>query len=247
MRDSKLMARMLRQANDARTAIAAGDQVSALDHVNEALGLIQEVKTLPNRRQALNFVPIYSELESVSVIGPIQAERQAAGIQPSGAAARMMPGTSVASATGDYTVVGVDVPMAESHLQAARLALSESDLQTANANLAAVQNGVTMVTVAGDMPLLRARQNLALASAAVKSGNPADAVAPLKAASKALSTYAQTAGPHVNEANNLISQINSYATVVAQNPPGAAQRIDDWWNEVSTWFSGTTPGVMPQS
>lgn len=81
------------------------------------------------------------------------------------------PGTSVESAAGQYTVVRVDVPMAENHLQAALQALNESDLRTANANLAAVQKGVTMVMVAADLPLLRARQNLALASAAVKSGN----------------------------------------------------------------------------
>ena len=179
-------------------------------------------------------VPLYSEFDESSVLRPLEAKRQ--GGQQSGAGSSAP--INVAHTSGQYTFVGIDLDKAKQRLDAAKTALQNKNLQSADDSLSALQTDLIMETVASDLPLLTARENLGLAKSAVDKKDYKEAQTALKGASSALDRYANEASAqHVQEAKDLSKAISSYSQSIAQNHSGAAGKIDGWWHQVDNWFT----------
>ncbi len=241
---SRAGARMLTETDQARMAIANKNKQTALQHVNQAINSVDRIESVASGR---SFVPIYTELSEVSLLGPVQrAKSQSAG-QNSGSSStnsssanntgsnssqsatqtrsRTNPSV-VQSVAGEYTTVAVNVNTAKTHLQAAQTALNNNgDFTTADRALMEVQNGVVLETVAADLPLLKARQDLALAKARADRGDFTQASAALRSASNGLQSYAQTNGTHASDASALQKEIDNYAqniqSVIAMHQPSS--------------------------
>ncbi len=110
--------------------------------------------------------------------------------------------------TGGFTEVGVDVGASKERLQMALNALNENDWKGADAALNEVENGVVMESMESDLPLLRARENLAVAQAAARRDRWTETRTALRAAGRALNEYAQTRPARASEAKYLTQQID---------------------------------------
>ena len=133
-------------------------------------------------------------------------------------------------ARAEYTSVSLDTGMAKQRLNGAKTAMENGNLQEADNALAAIQEGVELTTVTSEMPLLKGRQNLALAKSMAQQGRPAKRM--LQAVSDALAEYeVRHSALHANEAANLRQEIDT------STGPVSADKIDRWWNQVAGWMS----------
>jgi hypothetical protein len=268
---SRLAVRVLADTNQARDAISQRNQSTASNCINDALSALSRMKSTASTAQnghASNLVPIYTEVGQVTVLGPIYNEQQhRSGTHASnqnsrnsqqGAATATRGEASreetVQDVTQGFTSVTLDTATAQNHLQAARTALQSGNFDAADAALKAVQDAVTMVSVAADRPLVRARENLMLARDLAQQGKYRDMNASLTAAADALQSYQSANTTHSSEARNLSEQIRSYANNIGASNSGtsnnstsnysasnngnsAAQKIDTWWNKLDNWSS----------
>jgi nitrate reductase assembly molybdenum cofactor insertion protein NarJ len=226
---------LLNAASEARAAVESQNQQDALFHVDHAIQKAQDAETAaPDTR----FIPIYTELDRYSVVGPILNQRTSAQNTQGETANR---GAAVLDVQGQYTTAGLDVQAAKDHLTAARQAINQREWQKAAAALDAVQDGVVVTTVTADLPLLRARENMIVAREAAETGNYGEVRAALTSASNALREYENAQGRHANEARMLQSQIDSYGRTVQQNHSDAVSKIDSWWNQVADWTTTVEP------
>jgi hypothetical protein len=237
---------MLHATDKARKAIAQHNQQLAAKDLHEALSFSNEAGT---QHATNNLVPLYSELDRTSVLGPIVRQQKSTGSSQSGSADRSAPGSSSAQKNGSsnqvgvdevvgaYTAVWLDVPNAHKHLQAAQQALTQNDLTGADRELQAVQGSLVVDSVATDMPLVRARENLMLARDSAAANHYREAQAQLREASKALSTYAKSSTSHSQDAQRLQSDIDTYAQSMTTNHADAASKIESWWDQTTNWIS----------
>jgi hypothetical protein len=153
--------------------------------------------------------------------------------------AKGTPPLVVQRATGVYTYVAIDLNKAKDRLQAAKTALSNNNLQAADDALSNVQSDVVLGAVESDLPLLGARENLALAKQAAQKGRYGEAASALKESATKLDTFAgaNASAAHANDARSLSQEIRSYASTIASNHTGAADKIDGWWHQVNAWFT----------
>jgi YfdX protein len=228
---------MLNETNQARTAIKNGNLELAKDHVNRAEADLQKVEA---QAQGRTMIPVYQEFVSVSILAPVQTEQNArrAKAQSLSAAKSSRTGGDKAVAhevSGIYTSVYVNTTVAKNSLAAAKAALSQGNLLTADSALADVQEGVKIQSDKSDMPLEQARENLILARASARNGDYQGAGAALKAASEALSTYANEGGPHANEAMAMAEEIDACRQKLPRNHADVIARINKWWNTTADW------------
>ncbi len=248
---SRAAAKMLEHTAQARQAIQSKNRQRAMTHVNEALQASRNIQT------TAGVVPIYTEFEEVSVIGPLQASRaqtqapteasREAAEHPATTAGR--PGEVVRDVEGGFTSVEVDMSQARTHLGAAKTALQSNDLTQADKALRAVQNSVSMESVEANLPLVKARQNLALALTQCRQGQISNAQAPLREAVSALDNYQQLPGAaHSTEAAQLSKDINDFVSTMQQKTQAqTTDQIQQWWNRVADWTSPqSTQGGQPQ-
>ena len=238
---SRAAAKMLEHTAHARQAIRSKSRQRAMTHVNEALQAAGKIQT------TAKMIPIYTEFEEVSVIGPLQASRtqtqapteasREAAEQPAASAQRS--GEVVRDVEGDFTSVAVDMSQARRHLDAAKTALQSDDLAQADRALQAVQNSVSMESVEADLPLVKARQNLAMALMQARQGQVSNAQAPLREAVNALESYRQMPGAaHTTEAAQLSKDINNFVSTMQQKTQTqTTDQIQQWWNQVADWTS----------
>jgi hypothetical protein len=148
-------------------------------------------------------------------------------------------GTAVQEVAQEFTSITLNTDMAKDHLEAARNALEDGNRKAADSALAAVQDGVTMVSVAADRPLLKARENLILARQDAERGQFRQMRAPLTAAANALNTYCAENTPHANSAKRLSSDIRSYAQSVnpQMSTSNSVRKINNWWEQTGSWSS----------
>src|SRR6185503_14956085 len=133
-------------------------------HINHAM---ENANMILNGSPHRRYAQLYDELDRYSVLGPIMAQRNS----NSGRSSNTSDASHVATTThttvrnveGEYTSVALDVEAARDHLNMASQALQQGNFQKADEALQAVQDSVVVTTVAADLPLLRARENLALA------------------------------------------------------------------------------------
>lgn len=259
---SRLAARMLNATNRARDDIRNNNRQQAIAEVDRALDCARQLQQNNGSQTAsANMVPIYTEWDQESVIAPIASRRHnMRGQSQQGQSQMAMNRNShtgsanreantpeewaaVRDVEAGFTSVAVDAKMAEDHLAAAKTALQNSKTQVADSALAAVQDGVVMVSFDSDMPLLKARENLALASDEAQHGNYREASAALQAASSGLKEYANNyAGTKANDAKQLSQQISSYASRISSDHANANGQIQDWWNQVTAWTKPANSG-----
>ena len=142
----------------------------------------------------------------------------------------------LAAAVTLQPVEALDVDAAMEHLQAAKQHLANNEPGKADLELARAQQSVDTGSISTDMPLVRARENLALARDEVSSGKYSQAKTELKAAATALNNYAQDShAQHAKDAKNLMTQIKSQTASMQGSHGIDKQKIDTWWNEVANW------------
>ena len=231
---SSAAANLLQQADIARQAAANHDVTGAREHAQQALAAAAKIQQLAGSPPDPLVVPIYIEFESISTMVP--AKRH-------GSADRLKHNASVSEVTGDYTATSLNVSSAHAHLQAGLAALDRIDTNAAGADFSAVQADVSTKTYSGQFPLVRARENLALARTRAMDNKYKDAVLPLKSAARALNSWAhQKPTPKVADvAARLSVEMDAYAERIAHDHGDAVNRITAWWDQVTDWFnSGMT-------
>jgi hypothetical protein len=247
--------RLLKHVHQARQAVNQQQKQQAIGHIDKGLMLVQIIESavptyqVTARIQSGNtvyeekeqvkqlMVPIYAELEKVTLMAPLMAAKQeaaqnggaahgsTAGKQPQQSSpeqSSQQPSRSpmtpvVAGVELHHTHIMFDVSAAKEHLQAAKHALSNDKYTAADGALAAVQQGVNFAYVEVDLPLLRARENLMLAKSQVQAGQGQDARMTLEAAAQALEQYAQRADKaRASQVQNLQKEIQNYAQQLPQ-------------------------------
>jgi hypothetical protein len=244
---SKELGQMLDATNKARTSIAQHNKQQATKEVDQALNSVNAATT---QHTGTDLVPIYTELEQVSVLEPIMNRHKTGtataskGSSQSGSADRSASTSTQSNAAlgvhevvGNYSGAFLDVSAAKQHLQAAQQALNKNDLNAADRDLQAVQDSVVLESVSADMPLLRARENLVLARSSEDAGKYEQAKRQLHAASTALHDYAQISGSHTQDVSRLRSDIDSYADSLATNHSNADSKIEGWWDQTTNWIT----------
>ena len=235
---------LLNATNEARIAIESRNNQDALFHIEHAL---QNAARLESSTKNGRLVPLYQELDRYTVLAPIMTEKNrtsttSAGSQGANTTAKTTrtPNPTIQQVAGQFTSVGLDIQAAKEHLDAAKLAIQQKDFAKADEALAAVQNGVVVTSVASDLPLVRARENMVLARDAASRGNYKDAHAALTAASQALDKYASNQGIHSADARTVKSQIDTFNQSIEQNHADAESKIDSWWDRAADWTATST-------
>lgn len=224
---------ILAQVEQARQAIAANQTQQALHHIHHALAIHSRLMATAQSNGHSILVPLYWEFDQSSTLAPMMAQRKDAGKQPG----KHEPVTVQAAAT-QYTFVALDLRKVERRLVAAQSALQQNQLQPADQSLSHIADELVVMKVEGEYPLLAARENLGLAEVAIQSGHYQEASAALKEASVTLDQYASSKASHrPYEAKSLSKRIAAMSATVEQNHANSAKQVDQWWNEVSTWFT----------
>jgi YfdX protein len=225
-----LGASVLQHADIARQALANHDTKAAQDHIAQALAATDRIKAAsPGAEEPLR-VRLASALDAVSTIVP--AKRR-------GSADRLKSNSSVSEVNGTYTATTLNVSSARNHLLAAQSALKAGDNEAAANDIAAVQSDVTTTTMSGDLPLVQAKNDLAIALARVRDGKYKDAILPLNSASRALDRFVhQEPRPHhADMAAKMSLEMNAYAERIEKDHADAADRLAGWLEHVNGWFS----------
>jgi hypothetical protein len=218
---STLAAALLSQTDAARQAVAHHDPRAAQGSVRQAMDLAARIETLAAQHGQPVVVTISSDFAKQSTIVPA-GKRDA----------------SISQVSGAYTATRLNITNAQVQLEAARSALQQSDLKAADADLAAVQASVVTRNYTGDMPVMQARENLAIAQSRVRQGAYKDAILPLKSASRALDRFAQQMPkPQQSElAERMKLDIDAYADRILHDHSDALDRINGWYSQVTDWY-----------
>ena len=229
---SKQATEMLKQVDQAKQAVNQNNTKQAMNDIEQAETQRQEIASMSKSNGGSMIVPLYSELDSANVIGPVLSAKNGQH-QPN----KSTPVT-VQDAAAQFTFVGLDLDKAKSRLDGAKSALQSNNSQAACDLLDAIGNNLVVRTNYVDLPLLAARQNLALAKTAVTESNYKQASAALNEASSDLGEYANSKpAPHADKAKDLQTEVDSLSKNVSQDQANASGKIDKWWDEVNGWFT----------
>jgi len=229
---------LLHDTRQARTALADNNRQQAAQDIAQAL-------QADNQLGSQRMVPLFTELDQYSVIGPIEASRSAA-INAPNTNPNPPEALAVKQVQGQFTSIDLDSSLAKTHLEAAQQALAQGNTQVARQALRGVEDSVVLVSVGSDLPLLRARDNLVLARMDAMHGQYEKAHLDLRAACRALTAYGNQGGAYASQAQALCSQIQSYNRTIQNNHANAASNIEGWWNQTTDWVTpapGATAGA----
>ena len=216
--------RLYESVNQARAAIKAGDRQAANNQVHWAVAAADRLRA----SGAGNSVPIYMELaENFAKAAPAPADPHALQF------GTVEPPVDSNTAMLQYTTLALNLPQAQPRIEAAQAALEDGEMKTADNALAAAQNAVTFQSVAANMPLLRARQNLNLAAEQVRKGAFTVAQTTLREAARELMAYAANGGPRGDDAHQLAGEINACADQILSDGAEAGARIERYWDSAA--------------
>lgn len=234
---TQLATRLLQHVDEARHAISSNQKQAAINRINQAVTERNQLASLAKSNGLSMVVPLYSEFDETSTLGPLMAARKGNQQSKPKASPNGYTPVTVEQASGEATFVGLDLDKAKTRLEAAKTALNNGNTQAAADSLNAVETDLVMETEQTNFPLLAARENLGIAESAIKNGHTKESAAALKEASTDLSTFAsQNPARHADEARSLGKTIDTYSQSLNQNHSGAANKIDGWWREVDSWF-----------
>ena len=244
--------RILKHTDQALTALADKKNDEALANIGQGLKLVKIIDaTLPVSTVTTDikggkvdytdadsvkpsFVPIYREYDTVDVLSPVTAQKQAkAGTSASAV-------TEVAYAGFDYTGVKLDLKLAKRDLQSAEDLIKKGDTRAATTTLQDIlTTGVIFQFSSMDEPLVRAMDNLRLAQSEFIASHPDRAKIALAGASDALKNYEKMTGDsRSKEAASLASEIDRMTKDIDQENPGTfAAKVGGWWDRCRNWVS----------
>jgi hypothetical protein len=223
-----LASQLLQDANAARSALMNDDVATANHDIDEAMNARDKMLDLARGNGSATIVPIFSELEDTTVVSTDGTAK------PAPASAVLAPVT-VRSNDAQYTYLAIDLNKAKARLDAAKLALRNKNTQAAEDSLSAIGTDLVASTDATDVPLLTAREDLALAQRALQAKQLTAAAADLHQASTSLKSYDSPG--HAADAQRLANDIQTAMPLTPQTAESASAKLDGWWSSVKSWFS----------
>ncbi len=204
-----------------------------------------------DKREVPNYViPIYDELEDVSVLSPVFAAKKRAA-EKQGVSSGEGPMGIGLDEEMLQTKVSLDVGLAKSQLLKAKKAVTAKKIKMADRRLERLETDVIFSYAQEDQPLLTVRANLILAKKAILSSRYQEAQAALDDAHSALEEYAKSASPSRLSAINRLEEKIKDLGLQVKNQEGkkvkspkdvspaltaAPNHLDLWWNKVRGWF-----------
>jgi hypothetical protein len=224
---TRLAASMVANSEDARQALTLGKLGVADSSIDRALSEQKKMAQIVRTDGTSMVVPIYTELDDTATLAnalKVQAGRNARG----------GTGALVRRNAVDVTSVAIDLTKARARLDVARKAIADHNMHTAESSLSAVGSDLIVSSVAANVPLVTAREDLSLAQSAIDRNKPKVAAADLREAATALGRYDNSA--HSNDVRSLASTIDAEAPLT-RNDQGASTKIDAWWTSLKGWLS----------
>ncbi|MHB8481453.1 MAG: YfdX family protein [Nitrospiria bacterium] len=247
--------RLLMHIDRARRAIQGKNREEASDNINKGLTLVQviensepeyTVKTTiksgnivyqDENRVKPTWLPIYSELDEISMDAPIIAAKKESEKQ---AKVTKNPELTV-DETLIKTKVKLDVSLAKNYLKIADEALKNGKPDDADKVLALIErDGVLFSIDERDRPLLQARENLMEAKTLFAEGKIQDTKVALQSASDAIAEYqAHAQGSRSGQAGALRNEINTLGQEIHQDNKdrqSVLKKITGLWDKLIHWF-----------
>jgi hypothetical protein len=231
---TQLGSQLLQDADHADEALQKNDDAAAKTDVDDALDVRAKLAQDARADGASMLVPLYTDLddtEYLSAIGKKNAPNGTTTATATSAGATSQPMT-VKSNVGQVTYLAIDLDASKRRLDAAKMAIRNKNDQAAEDSLAAIGSNLIALSVSTDLPLLTAREDLALARTALQKKNNQAAQTDLRQASQALTAYAAS-GPHAADARTLAGEIDTGMG----SPATSTQTVDSWWTRVKDWFA----------
>ncbi len=229
---TQLGSQLLQDADHADQALQKNDDNAANKDIDDAMIVRSKLAQQAKVDGASMVVPLYADLDDTEYLSTVGKKTTTNGTTSANAAASKstpLPLT-VNSNVGEVTYLAVDLDKTNSRLNAAKIAIRNKNDQAAEDSLAAIGSNLVAVSVSTDLPLLTAREDLALARAAINAKNNQAATADLHEASQALAAYAAS-GPHAQDAKKLSAEIDATPSSMS------TQNVDSWWERVKDWFA----------
>ncbi len=230
--------------NYARIALAHNDADRAAKHVREArrIAELMENTTTEQRIDNLEAGRVTYNRDSEHKYhyfpiqtGPVQVKKYGHG--------PMWAKDDLAVTDADIVYLTVDLsgnkPM--KRLDQAQQDITDGHLGSADIQLAMLTEETVTVDNKVALPLVKARDNIHLASNFLASGNYAGARYALKHADKALDTMENSDeyGSHHNEIVSMRKQVNSLQHSISKKNPSVARKasakLNTWWQELKDW------------
>jgi hypothetical protein len=235
---TQLGSQLLQDANHADQALQKNDDGAANKDIDDAITLRTKLAQDAKADGSSMTVPLYTDLddtEYLSTVGKKTTSEAATSATTASAKSGAQPLT-VQSNVGQVTYLAIDLDKTNSRLNAAKIAIRNKNDQAAEDSLSAIGSNLVAVSVSTDLPLLTAREDLALARTALNAKNNQAATADLHQASQALTAYAAS-GPRAADARKLSGEIDAAAGAAATPSAVSTQTVDSWWQRVKDWFA----------
>jgi len=220
---------ILGQARAAQTAVSQRDSAAAIDHIRQGQALDSEILRAMASHPGPVLVEVRRQIQTTTTYVDVKHNHGEMS------ADRLKKNTTIAEVEQQGTASMLDVSSAGRHLDNALSAVQNGNWDLASSELAAIPQSVIQTRIDGDVPLLRAQQNLELARARILEGHPHDAAGPLRAAAQALTDFSRLfPGPHTVDAGYMQQQMLASAENVASGD--TVDRINVLWlPEVIRW------------
>jgi hypothetical protein len=220
---TQLGTQLLGDVDRADRALQKRDDAEANGDIDDASAARMKLAQDAKADGGSMIVPLYADLDDTEYLSRIGKNRTAS--QP----------LTVTSNVGQFTYLAIDLDKTNSRLNAAKVAIRDKNDQAAEDSLSAIGSNLVALSVSTDLPLLTAREDLALAQTALNDKNTQAVAADLHQASQALRVYA-VSGPHAADAKALSGEIDTVAAN-SSGPNMSMQTVDSWWERVKDWFA----------
>lgn len=222
---TNLVVHLLSDAKSARLSLIGNDTAAARKDIDSAIAIRAKLVKVLDANGKSPVVQIYTELyENAALSYDFMVPARVPNQTRAGHIHAL-----------ETTYLAIDLDKAKSRLDAAQHAVYDGDRQSAEMSLAAIRSDLVHGNDAADIPLLAARQALALAQRELRSNQPGAASASLQKASNLLNNYS-SAG-HGAAVHQLAADIRSSMRDDSQSESAISTRIDRWWTSVKSWFS----------
>ncbi|MEO7862893.1 MAG: YfdX family protein, partial [Nitrospirales bacterium] len=249
--------RILKHVEQAKQALVKKDKPTALAQIEKGLRLVTIIEqTIPPVQVTATItagtlqyqdedqvkrlvVPIYQELDTVSLVEPVVAAKKEAASKDSPPANKTAAHDKVEELGESYASITLNVEEAKAHLVNAKEALTKGNFDAAAKDLATIQEGVTLVYAVESGPLANAREDLVLAQIYLDENRSKQAEQALKNAGESLSRYEKAGGKHQDDARTLRDEMAALSKDLAQEKQGPMEKVKEklmgWWDRVRSW------------
>jgi hypothetical protein len=219
---------VLAQSELARQAVRNHDKAGALDHIHQAQANVAEIQSRSTGAPQPLLVPIRQETETTTTYNDVKRKHS-----DEMTASRLKKHTHIGGVEQQTIAESLNVTASAEHLRAAQAALEQTDWAAAETSLAGVSTLVRTDTL-DRVPLLEAQRNLSLARARLVEQKEGAAVAPLRAAERALADFEkQGSGPRSQQAADMRVNIEAMAGHIHHD--ASVAKIDEWLHTLDLW------------